>query len=119
MVERLKDLYWVGSSKDDLDAFPDAVQDVMGYALYLAQAGDKHDDAKPLKGFKGGGVLEIVERYDGDAYRAVYTVQFADAVYVLHAFQKKSRQGIATPRPDIELIEKRLRRVRDSRRGSA
>lgn len=80
----------------------------MGYALYLAQLGDKHDHAKPLKGFGGAGVLEVVEDHDGKAYRAVYTVRFATVVYVLHAFQKKSKKGVATPKSEIELIKKRL-----------
>ena len=104
-----KPLYWVGSSLDDLRSFPDEVKLVMGYALQLAQWGGKHPDAKPLKGFKGASTLEVVEDYDGDAYRAVYTVQFRDAVYVLHAFQKKSKRGIKTPKPDLDLIRARLR----------
>jgi phage-related protein len=87
----LKPLRWIGSSKKELLRFPDEVQRVIGYALYLAQVGAKHQDAKPLAGFGGAGVLEVVEEYDGDAYRAVYTVRLAGAVYVLHAFQKKSR----------------------------
>ncbi len=77
----------------------------MGYALYLAQCGEKHPDAKPLKGFKGAVILEVVEDFDTDTYRAVYTVKFEGVVYVLHAFQKKSKRGIATPKQDIELIE--------------
>lgn len=104
-----KPLYWVGSSLDDLRRFPDEVKDLMGYALQIAQWGDKHPDAKPLKGFKGASTLEVVEDYDGDTYRAVYTVQFKDAVYVLHAFQKKSKQGIKTPKPDMDLIKSRLK----------
>jgi phage-related protein len=87
------------------------VRQVMGYALYLAQLGDKHLDAKPLKGFAGAGVLEIVADHDGDAFRAVYTVRFADAVYALHAFQKKSTRGIATPKREIERIWQRLRQA--------
>ena len=83
----------------------------MGYALYLAQTGSKHPAAKPLKGFTGAGVLEIVENHHGDSYRAVYTVKFCDAIYVLHAFQKKSKSGIATPQKDVELIKSRLQRV--------
>jgi phage-related protein len=82
------------------------------YALYLAQCGEKHPSAKPLKGFKGAGVLEVVEDFDGDTYRAVYTVKLARAVYVLHGFQKKSKQGIATPKQDIEPIETRLKRAK-------
>jgi phage-related protein len=100
---------WVGSSLKDLKEFPTDVQDVMGYGLYLAQRGDKHADAKPLRGFGGASVLEIVDDYDGDTYRAVYTVRFAEAVYVVHAFQKKSTRGIQTAQHDIELIEARLR----------
>ena len=97
----------------DLKVFPDEVQDVMGYALDFAQQGQKHPDAKPLKGFGGTGVLEIVDDYDGDTYRAVYTVKFAHAVYVLHCFQKKSKRGIATPKQDMDLIESRLKRARE------
>ena len=74
--------------------------------------GNKHPDAKPLKGFKGAGVLEIVEDFDGDTYRAVYTVKFEEIIYVLHAFQKKSKRGIATPKKDIDLIEARLNRAK-------
>ena len=90
---------------------PDEVQDVFGYALHLAQMGQKHPDAKPLKGFGGAGVLEVVEDFQGDAYRAVYTGRYADAVYVVHCFQKKSTQGIATPKPDVELIKSRLKAI--------
>ena len=85
----------------------------MGYALDFAQQGKKHPDAKPLKGFGGAGVLEIVDDYDGDTYRAVYTVKFSAAVYVLHCFQKKFKHGIATPQQDLDLIEIRLKRARD------
>ena len=108
---REKQLVWVGSSKDDLIAFPEDVKDVMGFALHLAQQGGKHPSAKPLKGFKGAGVLEVVDSYDGDTYRAVYTVKIKNKVYVLHAFQKKSKKGIQTPQQDIELIKARLKRV--------
>ena len=87
---------------------PDDVKDTFGYALDLAQAGRKHPQAKPLRGFGGAGVLEIVEDQHGDTYRAVYTVKFAAAVYVLHVFQKKAKKGIATPKADIDLIKKRL-----------
>ena len=103
-----KPLDWVGSSKKDFLAFPEAVKDEMGNALGLAQFGGKHPSAKPWKG-QGPGVLELVENYDGDTYRAVYTVRFAEVVYVLHAFQKKSPSGIRTARPDIELIQRRLK----------
>ncbi len=111
-VPLLKSVEWVGSSLDDLRKFPEEVQQTMGFALYRAQLGAKHPNAKPLRGFKGSGVLEIVENFDGDTYRAVYTVKFAEWVYVLHAFQKKSKRGIATPKQDIDLIEARLRRAR-------
>jgi phage-related protein len=105
----LKPVDWIGSSYKDFRAFPDEVQDHMGYALHLAQAGDKHQDAKPLKGFGGAGVLEIVSDHVGDTYRAVYTLKFAAAIYVLHAFQKKSKTGSKTPATDMELIAHRLR----------
>jgi phage-related protein len=105
----MKPLEWIGSSYRDLLEMPPDVQNVMGFGLYLAQLGDKHDDAKPLKGFKGAGVLEIVDDFDGDTYRAVYTVRFEFAVYVLHVFQKKSKSGIATPKQDLNLIENRLK----------
>ena len=104
-------LRWVASSKKDLMAMPEEVQDTFGYALHLAQVGKKHPDAKPLKGFGSAGVLEVVEDFQGDAYRAVYTVRYAKAVYVVHCFQKKSTQGIATPKPDVELIKSRLKAI--------
>lgn len=90
---------------------PDDVQDTFGYALHLAQIGGRHDQAKALKGFGGAGVLEVVEDHRGDTYRAAYTVRYAAAVYVLHCFQKKSMQGIATPKTDMDLIETRLKAV--------
>jgi phage-related protein len=104
----LKPLRWVASSKKDLLTFPEVARREIGYALYFAQAGEKHPAAKPLKGFHGAGVLEVVEDHKGNTYRAVYTVRFATAVYVLHAFQKKSKRGIATPQHEIELIQDRL-----------
>jgi len=109
----LKPVEWVGSSLEDLKDFPEDVRQVMGDALYLAQCGEKYPSAKPLKGFKEAGVLEVVEDFDGDTYRAVYTVKLAGVVYVLHAFQKKSKQGIATPKQDIALIEARFRRAKE------
>ena len=102
---------WIGSAKKDFIDFPEPVQAEMGYALYLAQLGSKGDKAKPLKGFSGIGVLEIIEDYIGDTYRTVYTVRFDEAVYVLHAFQKKSKRGIATPQTDVNLIKERLKRA--------
>lgn len=107
----IRPLRWVGSAKKDLSAMPDDVQDTFGYALHLAQAGGKHSQAKPLKGYGGAGVLEVVEDHQGDTYRAVYTVRYAGAVYVLHCFQKKSTHGIATPKPDLDLIDARLKAV--------
>jgi len=103
-------LIWRGASKTDFMAFPRTVQREMGYALFLAQMGERHSTmAKTLGGFGGAAVIEVKESYDGNAYRAVYTVRYADAIYVLHAFQKKSKKGIATPKPDMDLIEKRLK----------
>jgi phage-related protein len=91
-------------------AFPPIVQREMGYALFLAQMGERHPSmAKTLSGFGGGTVIEVKESHDGNAYRAVYTVRYADAVYVLHAFQKKSKRGVETPKVDADLIEKRLK----------
>ena len=89
--EQLKPLEWIGTSLEDLKKFPDEVREQIGYALYLAQTGDKHPDTKPLKRFKGASVLEVVENFDSDTYRAVYTVKLKKAVYVLHVFQKKSK----------------------------
>ena len=101
-------LFWVGSSRKDYRDFPPAVQDSFGFELFLAQLGQHPPSAKLLKGL-GSGTVELVEDFDGDTYRAVYTVRFADAIYVLHAFQKKSKKGIATPKQTIELIKSRLR----------
>ncbi len=109
MSDDVKPVGWIASSLKDLRAFPDEVMDEIGHALYEAQRGGKHEAAKPLKGFKGAGVLEVVENYDGDTYRAVYTVRFAEVIYVLHCFQKKSKSGIATPKQDLDLIQARLK----------
>ncbi len=106
---KFRRLYWVGSSKRDLLTLPEDVVDIFGYALYLAQIGKKHDQAKPLKGFRSAGVLEIVEDWEGSTYRAVYTVRFEFAIYVLHVFQKKAKRGIATPKSDLDLIRQRLK----------
>jgi len=105
----IDELLWIGSSRKDLKSFPNEVQQVIGYALYLAQKGEKAPEAKVLTGFGGGGVLEIVDDYQTDTYRAVYTLKFADLVYVLHAFKKKSTRGRVTPKRDIEVIKKRLK----------
>jgi phage-related protein len=104
-----KPVIWIGSSRKDLRAFPEPVQDHMGYALYIAQCGGKHRDTKPLTGFGGAGVVEVVTDFRGDTFRAVYTLRYAGAIYVLHAFQKKSVTGRETPLRDIELIKQRLR----------
>jgi len=108
-----KALKWIASALDDLKEFPEDVQDVMGYALDLAQHGNKHPDAKPLKGFSGAGVLEVVESFEGNAYRAIYTVKFDNAVYLLHSFQKKSKHGISTSKQDIDLVKKRLKEAQE------
>ena len=105
----MKAVRFVGSSLDDLRELPRQAQKDIGFALFEAQLGGKSYFAKPLKGFKGAGVLEIVEDLDGDTYRAVYTVKLADAIYVLHVFQKKSKRGIATPKADMDLIKSRLK----------
>ena len=105
----LKRIDFVGSSREDLREFPEEVKQDIGYALYEAQRGEKPAAAKPLKGFGGAGVLEIVENFTGGTYRAVYTVRFQKVIYVLHCFQKKSKHGIKTPQQDIDLIKQRLR----------
>jgi len=104
-----KELVWVGSSRKDLKAFPSAVRRAFGLSLFAAQLGEWPPDTKPLKGFGGTGVLEIIEDHKGDTFRAVYTVRFATGVYVLHVFQKKSKHGIATPKHEIDLIRERLK----------
>ena len=106
----LKPVIWLGDSLRELKAFPAAVQDEMGYAVYLAQCGQKHESSKPLKGL-GAGVLEVVSDHRGDTFRSVYTVRFADRVFVLHAFQKKSKSGVAMPKADIDLIKQRLKQA--------
>ena len=118
MGDELTTLAWIGSSQKDLKSFPEGVRKDVGYALYLAQTGDKHDAAKVLKGFGGAGVLEVVDDHDGNTFRAVYTVRFEDAVYVLHAFQKKSKKGAATPKKDIDLIRRRLQLAEQLHRAS-
>jgi phage-related protein len=108
-VPSLKPVTWVGTSLKALREFPEAVRDHMGYALYVAQRGGKHQDAKVLSGFGGAGVVEIIKDHRGETFRAMYTLRYAGRVYVLHAFQKKSKTGRETPRRDIELIKQRLR----------
>jgi phage-related protein len=113
MDKSYKHILWVGSSKKDLMAMPDEVRSAFGFALYLAQQGKKHQNAKPLKGFSGAGVLEVVEDCLGDTFRAVYTVKIAEVIYVLHCFQKKSKRGIETPKQEIDLIRDRLKMAQD------
>ena len=108
MNEVARPLVWLGSSRRDLRAFPVQARREIGVALYAAQQGETDPVAKPMKGFGGASVMEIVARDEGGTWRAVYTIRFAEAVYVLHAFQKKSKRGIATPKPEIELIRRRL-----------
>ena len=107
----LRPLIWMGSSKKDLVALPAAVVDTFGYALFLAQSGKRHESTKVLRGFGDASVLEVIESQAGSTYRAVYTVRFADAVYVLHVFQKKAKSGAATPKPDMDLVNERLKRA--------
>ncbi len=113
MHSPLKDLVWVGSCREEIRSFPEDVRLVMGYALYLAQAGGKHPDAKPLRGFGGAGVLEVVDDFDGNTYRAVYTVRLKGVVFALHAFQKKSKKGRETPQQHMDLVRRRLRRAEE------
>jgi phage-related protein len=108
ILRPVRPLLWVASSKRDYREFPERVQDSFGFELFLAQSGQHPPSAKPLKGF-GSGVVELVEDFDRATYRAVYTVRFEGAVYVLHAFKKKSKQGTKTPQGDIDLIKRRLR----------
>jgi phage-related protein len=105
----LTPVIWVGSSRKDFGEFPDSVKDRMGYVLYVAQQGGKHADAKPLKGYGSAGVAEIVRDHQGDTFRTVYAVRLAGIVYVPHAFQKKSKMGRETRKPEIDLIDRRLR----------
>jgi phage-related protein len=109
MAGQEKPLEWIGSSHRDLMELPTNVRRFFGYALSLAQAGDQHEAAKVLKNFGSAGVLEVVENDAGGTYRAVYTVKFAEAVFVLHCFQKKSKHGIATPKKDMDIVRSRLK----------
>lgn len=108
MRTELKPVRWVGSSRRDLKTFPLGVRRHIGQALYAAQCGEEYPTVKALAGFGGRSVLEIVASHEGDTYRAVYTVRFQDAIYVLHAFQKKSKKGITTPKKELDLIQQRL-----------
>ena len=108
-MDGLKPVRWIAGSKADLSTLPLEVRRHVGYAMYDAQCGDKHADAKVLTGFGDAGILEVIARHDGDTFRAVYTVRFSRAIYVLHVFQKKAKRGIATPKKDIDLIKSRLK----------
>lgn len=108
-----KNIEWIGSSKKDLMSLSENVRDVIGFALYHAQMGSKHDDTKVLKGFHGASVIEIIADDRAGTYRAVYTVKFPKAVFVLHIFQKKSKRGIETPKKEIDLIENRLKQAEE------
>ena len=112
----MKPTNWLADTLEQLKGFPRAVQKAVGDALMAAQLGEKSPAAKPLKGFRGAGVLEIVENHDGNTYRAVYTVRFAGAVYVLHVFQKKAKRRIATPKKELELIRHRLKAAQEHHR---
>ena len=107
----VRDVTWVGDSREQVRSFPQAARKIVGEALRFAQQGEKHPKAKPLRGI-GSGVLEIVARYDTDTYRAVYAVRISETIYVLHAFQKKSTRGSSTPKKEIDLIRQRLNRIR-------
>jgi phage-related protein len=108
MAESERPIVWLGASRRDLRAFPREVRRDIGQSLYAAQQGETDPSAKPLKGFGGGSVIEVLAEHRGDTWRAVYTVRHAEAIYVLQAFQKKSKRGIATPKRDIDLIHQRL-----------
>ena len=114
-----KPVVWIASSKRDLKALPEALQRSIGFALWRAQLGKQHVHAKVLKGFGDAGILEVIEDHDGDTYRAVYTVRFTEAVYVIHVFQKKSHHGAKTPRADRALIAKRLRDANELHKKSS
>jgi len=123
MADIAKPLEWIGSANKDLVALPTDVRKFFGHALDFAQRGGQHGAAKTLKGFGGAGVIEVVENDASGTYRAVYTVKFEEAVFVLHCFQKKSKSGIATPKEDINIIRARLKvaeaLVKELRNGKA
>lgn len=108
-----KELIWLFSSKKDLREMPDDVQDVFGYALHLAQYGERHRRAKPFNIKGEPGLIEIVDDYNGDTYRAIYTVRYTNTVYVIHCFQKKSTSGIKTPQQEVDTVRARLLHLRD------
>ena len=109
----LKPIIWIGSSKDDLLEFPNIIKSELGYGLYYAQIGRQHVHSKPLKGFGGASVLEIIESDESGTFRLVYTIKMPKAIFVLHAFQKKSKHGIETPIKEIELVKKRLKEAQE------
>ena len=109
-----RELIWIATSREDLKTFPEEVKDVMGYALHLAQVGEKHPDARPLKGFSPDGVFEVRDDHATDTYRVMYAVKLKTAIYVLHSFQKKSKRGVATPPKEMELVRRRLADARAS-----
>jgi phage-related protein len=115
----MRPLVWIGSCLEDLRSFPESVRRIAGYALYLAQSGAKHPDAKPLRGFRGAGVLEVSIGAENTTYRVAYTVKFSSAIYVLHAFQKKAKRGIATPQRETDLIRTRLRQAESLAQGGS
>lgn len=112
----MKPLYWVGTALKDLKGFPQDVQRDVGYALHFAQLGIKHPKVKPLKNLEGG-VMEIVSNFNTDTYRAVYAVKIGESIYVLHSFQKKSTQGISTPKHEIDIIKQRLKEAKEYAKG--
>jgi len=111
MAAPIKPVWWIGSTKKDLLALPEEVQHQIGFALFQVQGGKMPAEAKSLKGYGGASVQEIIVDFNRDTYRAVYTVRFTDRIYVLHVFKKKAKSGIATPRSDLELIERRLKQA--------
>jgi phage-related protein len=111
MAVSVKPVWWIGSTKKDLLVMPEDVQQQVGFALYQVQCGKMPPEAKPLKGYGGASVQEIIVDFNRDTYRAVYTVRYADRVYMLHVFKKKSKSGIATPKSDLDLIEHRLKQA--------
>lgn len=117
MIDVERPVFWVGSSRRDLRGFPREVRRDIGRAHYAAQDGEIDPGAKPLRGFGGGSIVEIIANHRGDTWRAVYTVRFAEGIYVLHAFQKKSKSGIATPQKEIDLIRRRLAEAERLHRG--
>jgi phage-related protein len=112
--QRARQIVFVGTALEDLCAFPAEVRRAVGFALYQAQCGGKHPGVKPLKGFKGAGVLECVEDFGGGTFRVVYTVRYAATLYVLHAFEKKSKRGAKTPKGHVDLVRARLRAVAEA-----